>query len=145
MNRAILVGRLGKDPDIRTSQNSKEIMNLSMATPDGYRDKQSGEWVDRSEWHKVVVFNEHIIKFAKEFRKGDEVVVEGKIKTRKWQDQSGADRYATEIVIEAFDGNIRRLRKNEGSQGGGKAQQTKPATQAADSFDPTELDDEIPF
>lgn len=107
VNKAILVGNLGRDPEVRTMQNGSRVCNLSLATSESWKDKASGERKERTEWHRVVVFNDALIKVAEAYlRKGSKVYLEGQIETRKWQDQSGADRYATEIVLRPFRGEI---------------------------------------
>ncbi|WP_316207502.1 single-stranded DNA-binding protein [Bradyrhizobium sp. SZCCHNR3118] len=124
VNKVILQGRLGKDPEIRRMQNGNEVCNLSVATSERWKDKRDGEWKEKTEWHNVVVFNENTIKFIdKNLAKGDLVFLMGKIQTRKWQDQSGADRYSTEIVIPQFaqtEDFQKIFTGNGGGNGGGR-------------------------
>ncbi len=107
VNRVELIGNIGKDPEIRHTQAGKLIATLSIATSESWKDAQSGDWRERTEWHRVVVFNEGLAKVTeKHIKKGMKVRVEGKLRTRKWEDQSGQDRYSTEIHLENFDGSI---------------------------------------
>ena len=110
VNKVILIGNLGKDPEIRTTQSGSRIVSFGVATSDSWTDRQSGERRDRTEWHKVVIFNEHVCDVAERFlRKGRKVFVEGVLRTRKWTDQTGQERYATEVVIEQFRGDLQIL------------------------------------
>ncbi len=100
VNKVILVGNLGRDPEIRTMQNGGRVCNLSLATSESWRDKQSGERREKTEWHRVVIFNENLLDVAEKYlHKGSKIYVEGQLQTRKWQDQSGQDRYTTEVVM----------------------------------------------
>jgi single-strand DNA-binding protein len=118
VNKVILIGNLGKDPEIRRTQDGRPIANLRVATTDSWRDKASGERKDRTEWHAVVVFNENACKFAEQYlKKGAKVYVEGALQTRKWQDQTGADRYSTEIVVQNFTGTLTSLDSRQGAGG----------------------------
>ncbi|GAA0005236.1 single-stranded DNA-binding protein [Bradyrhizobium elkanii] len=122
VNKVTLLGRLGKDPEIRRMQNGNEVANLSVATSERWKDKRDGEMKEKTEWHNVVVFNEHTIKFIdKNLAKGDQVYLEGKLQTRKWQDQSGADRYSTEIVVPQFAQSeaFQKIWERDGNGGGG--------------------------
>ena len=119
VNKVILIGNLGKDPDIRTTQNGSRIVSFGVATSDSWTDRQSGERRERTEWHKVVIFNEHIGDVAERYlRKGRKVFVEGVLRTRKWTDQAGQDRYATEVVIEQFRGDVQILDSNRDQAAG---------------------------
>ena len=110
VNKVILVGRLGRDPEVRTFQNGGKVVNLRIATNESWRDKQSGERRERAEFHSVAIFSEPLAKIAEQYlRKGSQVYIEGQLETRKWQDQSGADRYSTEIVLRPFHGEITLL------------------------------------
>lgn len=107
VNKVILVGNLGRDPEIRTFQNGGRICNLRIATSENWKDKQSGERKERTEWHQVGILNEQLANIAERYlRKGSKVYIEGQLETRKWQDQSGADRYSTEIVLRPFSGTL---------------------------------------
>ena len=110
VNRVIIIGNLGRDPEARTFQNGGKIVNLRIATSETWKDKASGERKERTEWHAVSIMNEPLAKFAEQYlRKGSTVYIEGQLETRKWQDQSGADRYTTEIVLRPFNGTLTLL------------------------------------
>jgi single-strand DNA-binding protein len=125
VNKVILVGRLGKDPESKSFANGGSVVNFTMATSETWRDKQSGERKEKTEWHNIVIRNENIGKVATQYlRKGSEVYIEGTLTTRKWQDQSGADRYTTEIVVGPFKGELALIGGRDGgsasaSAGGG--------------------------
>lgn len=120
VNKVILVGNLGRDPEVRTFQNGGKVCNLRIATSETWKDKQSGERKERTEWHSVAIFNEALAGVAERYlKKGSKVYIEGKLQTRKWQDQSGADRYTTEIVLQGYDGNMTMLDGPSGGGGGG--------------------------
>jgi single-strand DNA-binding protein len=107
MNKVILVGHLGADPEVRRTNDGRPIANMRIATTDSWRDKNSGERKERTEWHRVVVFSEGLAKVVEQYcRKGDKVLVEGALQTRKWQDQQGTDRYSTEVVLQNFNGTL---------------------------------------
>ena len=117
VNKVILVGNLGRDPEVRSMQDGRSMVNMSVATSDTWRDRQSGERKERTEWHRVVIFNEKLAEVAQKFiRKGSKVYVEGQLATRKWTDQSGQERYTTEVVIPRFGGALTML---DGRSGGG--------------------------
>ncbi|WP_193180717.1 single-stranded DNA-binding protein [Nisaea sediminum] len=119
VNKVILVGNLGRDPDIRTMQDGNKVVNLSVATSESWRDRNSGERKERTEWHRVVIFNENLAKVAEQFlRKGSKVYVEGQLQTRKWTDQSGQEKYSTEVVLQRFRGELQML-DGRGEGGGG--------------------------
>jgi single-strand DNA-binding protein len=121
VNKVILIGNLGRDPEVRSFQNGGKVVNLRIATSDTWRDKQSGERKERTEWHSVAIFNEALAKIAEQYlKKGSTVYIEGSLETRKWQDQSGQDKYTTEIVLRPFNGNLTLLGgRGEGGGGGG--------------------------
>ncbi len=119
VNKVILIGNLGRDPEVRTFANGGKVVNLRIATSETWRDKQSGERKERTEWHSVAIFNEPLAKIAEQYlRKGSTVYIEGQLETRKWQDQSGADRYSTEVVLRPFTGNLTLLGGRDGGGGG---------------------------
>ena len=140
VNKVILVGHLGKDPEIRSTQGGDKIANLSIATSETWRDKASGERKDKTEWHKVVIFNEGLAKLAESYlRKGSKVYLEGALQTRKWTDKDGAERYSTEVVLQKYRGELVLL-DSKGDSDTAPARADRPVeTFAAD------LDDEIPF
>jgi single-strand DNA-binding protein len=123
VNKVIIIGRLGRDPEVRSFQNGGKVVNLRVATSETWRDKASGERKEKTEWHSVAIFNENLAKIAEQYlRKGSNVYLEGQLETRKWQDQSGADRYSTEIVLSRFRGELTLLDSRDGgggSSGGG--------------------------
>jgi single-strand DNA-binding protein len=120
VNKVILIGNLGRDPEVRTFQNGGKVCNLRIATSENWRDKATGERRDRTEWHSVAIFNENLAKIAEQYlRKGSKVYVEGQLETRKWQDQSGQERYTTEIVLRPFRGELTLLDGRDGGGGGG--------------------------
>jgi len=167
VNKVILVGNLGDDPEARSLNNGGEVVNLRVATSENWKDKD-GNRQERTEWHRVVIFNENLGRVAKSYlRKGSKVYLEGQIQTRKWQDQSGADRYSTEVVLQRFRGELVLLdsrgeggggvarggggdfaedfasggSSSGGSSGGGSRTQSRPQPAAFD----TDLDDDVPF
>jgi single-strand DNA-binding protein len=122
VNKVILIGNLGRDPEVRTFQNGSKVCNLRIATSENWKDRSTGERRERTEWHSVAIFTEGLVRVAEQFlRKGSKVYIEGKLQTRKWQDQSGNDRYSTEVVLQGFDGTLTMLdgRGEGGGQGGG--------------------------
>ncbi|MGL4235901.1 single-stranded DNA-binding protein [Tabrizicola sp.] len=120
VNKVIIVGNLGRDPEVRSFPNGGKVVNLRIATSETWRDKQTGERKERTEWHSVAIFNEALGKIAEQYlRKGSTVYIEGQLETRKWQDQSGADRYTTEIVLRQFRGELTLLGGRDGGSGGG--------------------------
>src|ERR1700681_3772183 len=120
VNKVILVGNLGKDPEIRRTQDGRPIANLSVATSESWRDKATGERKEKTEWHRVVIFNEGLCKIAEQYlKKGAKVYLEGQLQTRKWQDQSGQDRYSTEVVLQGFRGELTLLDRAGGASSGG--------------------------
>jgi single-strand DNA-binding protein len=154
VNRVELIGNLGRDPEIRSTQQGKKIATLSIATSESWKDQQSGEWRERTEWHRVVIFNEGLAKIAeKHLEKGMKVRIEGKLRTRKWEDQSGQDRYSTEIHIENFDGTINfDMKRDEERASGSAGRERARAPTMAGAGGSTgagmtgrDLDDEIPF
>ena len=158
VNKVILVGNLGRDPDIRSMQDGNKVVNLSVATSESWRDRNSGERKEKTEWHRVVIFNENLAKVAEQYlRKGSKIYVEGQLQTRKWTDQSGVEKYSTEIVLQRFRGELQMLDgRNEGGggQGGGYGGDDGynqgggyggGGSGPAPAGGPGDLDDEIPF
>jgi single-strand DNA-binding protein len=140
LNKAQLIGNLGADPEARSLNSGSEVVNLRLATTEAWT--KDGERKERTEWHNVVIFNEGLGRVAKSYlRKGSKVYVEGQIQTRKWQDQSGADRYTTEIVLQKFRGELVLLDSKPAGQNGDAPRQPVPAGAAFD----TDLDDDVPF
>ncbi len=169
VNKVMLIGNLGRDPEIKTMQNGSKVCNLSVATSETWNDKASGERKEKTEWHRVVVFNENIIRVCENYlKKGAKVFVEGQLETRKWTDQSGAEKYSTEVVLRPYRGELTMLdtrggagagNDNGGSdygqqQGGGYQQQQRPQQQQQaqgggnnwqSSKGGNDFEDDIPF
>jgi len=120
VNKVIIVGNLGRDPEVRSFQNGGKVVNLRIATSETWRDKSSGERKERTEWHSVAIFNENLAKVAEQYlKKGSKVYIEGQLETRKWQDQSGQDRYTTEVVLRQYRGELTILDGRDGGGAGG--------------------------
>ena len=162
VNKVILIGNLGKDPEIRRTQDGRPIANLSIATSESWRDKATGERKEKTEWHRVVVFNEGLCKVIEQYlKKGAKVYLEGALQTRKWTDKDGHDKYSTEVVLQGFNSTLTMLDGrgggggagssdmggddfgSSGPSGGGGAPARKPAMASAGKRD--DMDDEIPF
>lgn len=122
LNKVMLIGNVGKDPEIRRTQDGRPIANLSIATSESWRDKQTGEKKEKTEWHRVVIFNENLCKVVEQYvKKGSKLFVEGALQTRKWQDQAGVERYSTEVVLQGFNGSLTMLDGRPGAGGGAGA------------------------
>ena len=120
VNKVILVGNLGRDPEVRSTQNGDKIVNFSIATSERWKDKSTGEQREKTEWHRIVIFNENLARIAEQYlRKGSSVYVEGQLQTRKWQDQSGAEKYTTEVVLQRYRGELTLLGGRDSGGGGG--------------------------
>lgn len=155
VNKAIIVGTLGKDPEVKYTAGGSAIVNVSVATNESWKDKNSGEPVEKTEWHRIVIFGKLAEVAAQYLKKGAQVYFEGKIQTRKWQDQSGQDRYATEIVIDGFGGQMQMLGGRPENTGTGNSSSQRPhqqqptkAQQQQSQFDAPPDDDgfdDIPF
>jgi single-strand DNA-binding protein len=144
VNKVILVGNLGKDPEVRRMTSGEPVVNLSVATSETWRDKASGERKERTEWHRVVIFNENLAKVAEQFlRKGSKVYLEGALQTRKWTDKDGNEKYSTEVVLQRFRGELVML--DARGEGGGAGRERVGASEAHASFQRDEMEDEIPF
>ena len=142
VNKVILVGNLGRDPEVKHTNDGSPIVNLSIATSETWRDRGSGERKERTEWHRVVIFNEKLGEIAQKYlKKGSKVYLEGQLQTRKWTDKDGAEKYSTEVVLQNFRGELTMLDGRNGGEGGGSS----GAGEAPASFQRDELDDEIPF
>lgn len=160
INKVILVGNLGKDPEVRATQSGTEICNLTIATSESWKDKSTGERKEKTEWHRVVIFNDNLVRVARDYlRKGSKVYIEGALQTRKWTNKDGQDQYSTEIVLQGYNGNLTMLDTKGSSEGrgnsvgyeqqssggynqGGNASYNAPQrARVAEA----ELDDEIPF
>lgn len=149
VNKVILVGNLGADPEVRRTQDGRPIVNLRVATSENWRDKNSGERKEKTEWHRVVVFNDNLVNVIKNYvKKGSKLYVEGALQTRKWTDKDGAEKYSTEVVLQGYNGVLTML-DSKGSGGGssdyGSQQSYSQPSQPANRPSAVELDDEIPF
>ena len=161
VNKVILVGNLGRDPEVRSFQNGGKVCNMTIATSENWRDKNSGERRERTEWHRVAIFSEGLVRVAEQYlRKGSKVYIEGQLETRKWQDQNGQDKYSTEIVLRGFNSTLTMLDgRSEGGGGGGGYDRggdsfgggsggdrggSGGGSQGGGGFN-NDLDDEIPF
>ena len=159
VNKVILIGNLGADPEIRRTQDGRPVANLRIATSESWRDKATGERREKTEWHRVVIFNENLCRIAEQYlKKGAKVYIEGALQTRKWQDQSGQDRYSTEVVLQGFRGELTLLDRAGGAGGSGgdfgadtggdfgsPGPTRKVAAAAGASAGRGDMDDEIPF
>jgi len=157
VNKVILVGNLGKDPEVRRMQDGRPVVNMSVATSESWRDKATGERKEKTEWHRVVIFNEGLAKIAEQYlKKGSKVYLEGQLQTRKWTDQQGVEKYSTEVVLQGFNSALTMLdRAGGGGGGGGDAGgdsdfgASRPAARqpamAGGGGKRGDLDDEIPF
>jgi single-strand DNA-binding protein len=161
VNKVILIGNLGKDPEIRRTQDGKPICNLTIATSESWRDKATGERKEKTEWHRVVIFNEQLCKIAEQYlKKGAKVYLEGQLQTRKWTDQQGVEKYSTEVVLQGFNGALTMLSgKQDGAADDDAAPQQSISQRAQATIkkpDPissgkrsivpnADMDDEIPF
>ncbi|RME95343.1 MAG: single-stranded DNA-binding protein [Alphaproteobacteria bacterium] len=142
VNKVILIGNLGRDPEVRSFQNGGKVVNLRIATSETWRDKASGERREKTEWHSVAIFSEPLARIAEQYlRKGSKVYIEGQLETRKWQDQNGQDRYSTEIVLRPYRGELTLL----DSRGGGDGEATGRRSESRTPPPAPEIDDEIPF
>jgi single-strand DNA-binding protein len=157
VNKVILVGNLGKDPEIRRTQDGRPIANLSIATSESWRDKATGERKEKTEWHRVVIFNEGLCKVAEQYlKKGAKVYIEGQLQTRKWTDQSGVEKYSTEVVLQGFNSNLTMLDGRGGGGGsfgsddsgadfGSGGPTSAPRRAVAAGARNSDMDDDIPF
>lgn len=161
VNKVILVGNLGRDPEIRSTQDGTKVANLSLATSETWRDRNTGERRERTEWHRVVIFNERLCEIAEKYlRKGSKIYVEGQLQTRKWTDQNGQERYTTEVVLQRFRGELTMLDGRQDGGGGGYGDDGGPGggpgggsgggfggggSGGGPGGGGSDLDDEIPF
>lgn len=146
VNKVIIVGNLGQDPEVRNLPNGGKVVNLSIATSDTWRDKNSGERKEKTEWHRVVIFGEGLTRVAEQYlKKGSKVYLEGSLQTRKWQDKDGADRYSTEVVLQGFNSALTML---DGRKDGGGSDNREPERKpdpASGGYSSNPDDDSIPF
>ena len=146
VNKVILVGNLGRDPEVRRMTSGDAVVNLSVATSESWRDKASGERKEKTEWHRVVIFNKNLAEVAEKYlKKGSKVYVEGQLQTRKWTDKDGQEKYSTEVVLQNFRGELTMLDGRNSGEGGGGGSYGGGAREQPASFQRDEMDDEIPF
>ena len=149
VNKVIIIGNLGRDPEVRTFQNGGKVCNLNIATSETWKDKNTGERKERTEWHSVAIFNEGLVRVAEQYlRKGSKVYIEGQLQTRKWQDQSGNDRYSTEVVLQGFGSTLTMLDgRSEGGNSGGQGGYDSGSSQGDQGSGRQDYDDydSIPF
>jgi len=142
LNRVQLIGNLGRNPEVRTTQSGKSVVTLSMATSESWKDDRTGDRIERTEWHRVVIWNEALGNIAEKYlAKGSKVFIEGKLTTRKWRDESGADRYSTEIHLTPYNGTLTFLDSRKSSNGAASADEPRERTPPASG----DVDDDIPF
>lgn len=148
VNKVILIGNLGADPEVRSMADGRPVVNLRIATSESWRDRNSGERRERTEWHRVVIFSEGLARIAEQYlKKGSKVYIEGQLQTRKWEDQSGQERYSTEVVLQGFNSALTMLDgrgENEGGFSGPRQSESRPQ-QSAPAFESGGMDDDIPF
>jgi single-strand DNA-binding protein len=149
LNKVLLIGRLGADPEIKQMVNGKSVARLSLATSQNWKDKNTGEKKEKTEWHRIVVFNEGLVNVVQQYlKKGAQIYVEGQLTTRKWKDeQSGQDKYSTEIVIQGYNSSLTMLGGGNSSGGGGIANDNAQSSSKTEDISqiPNDMDDEIPF
>ncbi len=146
VNKVILIGNLGRDPEVRTFQNGGKVCNFSIATSETWKDRNSGERQERTNWHNIAIFNENLAQIAEQYlRKGSKVCVEGQLETRKWQDQAGNDRYTTEVVLRNFRGELTLLDGRNENNNSNFSETASIDDQSVDKVSTNDIDDEIPF
>lgn len=147
VNKVILVGNVGSDPEVRNMPSGVKVVNLSVATSETWKDKNTGERKEKTEWHRVVIFSEGLARVAESYiKKGSKVYLEGQLQTRKWQDQSGQDKYSTEIVLQGFNASLTLLDGKDNSQPQREEQPRRQQSRSpAPAFDAGGMDDDIPF
>ena len=149
LNKVTLIGNIGRDPEIRSTQDGREVANLSVATSETWKDKNTGEKKERTEWHRIVVFSQSIIGVIKNYiTKGSKLYIEGSLQTRKWNDQSGAERYTTEIVVQQYGGSLVMLdnkSSNENYSSNASSTSSQGMATGTGGYEVQDMDDEIPF
>ena len=146
VNKVILIGNLGRDPEVRTFQNGGKVCNFSIATSETWKDRNSGERQERTNWHNIAIFNENLAQIAEQYlRKGSKVYVEGQLETRKWQDQAGNDRYTTEVVLRNFRGELTLLDGRNEDNNSNFSETASIDDESSDKVLTSDIDDEIPF
>ena len=146
VNKVILIGNLGRDPEVRTFQNGGKVCNFSIATSETWKDRNSGERQERTNWHNIAIFNENLAQIAEQYlRKGSKVYLEGQLETRKWQDQAGNDRYTTEVVLRNFRGELTLLDGRSENNNSNFSETASIDDESSDKVLTNDIDDEIPF
>ena len=146
VNKVILIGNLGRDPEVRTFQNGGKVCNFPIATSETWKDRNSGERQERTNWHNIAIFNENLAQIAEQYlRKGSKVYVEGQLETRKWQDQAGNDRYTTEVVLRNFRGELTLLDGRSENNNSNFSETASIDDESSDKVLTNDIDDEIPF
>ena len=146
VNKVILIGNLGRDPEVRTFQNGGKVCNFSIATSETWKDRNSGERQERTNWHNIAIFNENLAQIAEQYlRKGSKVYVEGQLETRKWQDQAGNDRYTTEVVLRNFRGELTLLDGRSENNNSNFSENASIDDESSVKVLTNDIDDEIPF
>ena len=146
VNKVILIGNLGRDPEVRTFQNGGKVCNFSIATSETWKDRNSGERQERTNWHNIAIFNENLAQIAEQYlRKGSKVYIEGQLETRKWQDQAGNDRYTTEVVLRNFRGELTLLDGRSENNNSNFSETASIDNESPDKVLTNDIDDEIPF
>tara|TARA_B100001173_G_scaffold154712_1_gene134132 strand:+ start:44 stop:496 length:453 start_codon:yes stop_codon:yes gene_type:complete len=146
VNKVILIGNLGRDPEVRTFQNGGKVCNFSIATSETWKDRNSGERQERTNWHNIAIFNENLAQIAEQYlRKGSKVYVEGQLETRKWQDQAGNDRYTTEVVLRNFRGELALLDGRSENNNSNFSETASIDDESSGKVLTNDIDDEIPF
>ncbi|MCP5369914.1 MAG: single-stranded DNA-binding protein [Rickettsiaceae bacterium] len=146
LNKVVLIGNLGRDPEIRTTNDGKEIANFSIATSDSWRDKVTGEKKEKTEWHKIVIFSEGLVKVVKNYvKKGSKIYIEGQLQTRKWNDDNNQEKYTTEVVLQGYNATLILLDAKSDNNGFSSETRTKPDNKFSKDFENSDIDDEIPW
>jgi single-strand DNA-binding protein len=146
VNKVILLGHLGKDPEIRRTQDGKPIANLSVATSERWRDKRTGDQQEKTEWHRVVIFNENLAKIAEQYlKKGHKVYLEGQLQTRRWKDNNGVEKFSTEIVLQGFNCVMQMLESRQSADAKSGSAQTRKNDPISTGRPNNDMDDDIPF
>lgn len=150
INKVILVGNVGSDPEVRSTQDGREIASFSLATTESWKDKNTGERKDKTEWHRIVVFSQGLVGIAKNYvKKGSKLYIEGSLQTRKWTDNSGVEKYTTEIVLQNFNSTLQildnRSSQNTSANNNSGFSDNSPKSSAANNISVEEIDDDIPF
>ena len=146
VNKVILIGNVGKDPEIRMTQDGRELANITLATSESWKDKMSGERKEKTEWHRIVVFADGLVKIVKNYvKKGSKLYIEGSLQTRKWEDASGNEKYTTEIVLQNFNSTLTLLDQKGSHEGAASGKNEAGSKFNAEEYGDSSIDDEVPF